>query len=60
MSKLIIEYLNNQTIKQDVTGFDISVTNDFIQIKKAEDRMSYIPLCNIKQLTIEGHNKVIQ
>lgn len=58
MSKLTIKYMDNSIIKKNVTGADTSVTNHFLEIKTVDKRTEYIPLCNIKEIEIEGANKI--
>lgn len=59
MSKLIINFLNRQTEKYNTTGYDLKVTNSFITWGHDTGRV-YIPLCNIKDVKIEGYLKIIK
>lgn len=59
MSKLIINFLNGQIEKYDTTGYDLKVTNSFITWGYDTKRV-YIPLCNIKDIEIEGYLKKIK
>lgn len=58
MSKLEIKYMDNSRNRRDITGIDISVKNDFLQIQIANDEIHYIPLCNIKEIGIKGANQI--
>lgn len=58
MSKLSIKYTDNSIIKKDVTGVETSVTNHFLKIKITDKRIQYIPLCNIKEIEIDGINDI--
>ena len=59
MSKLTIRYMDRQKDVINVTGYDIAVSPHFLKIRKKEDEILYIPLCVIKNLTIEGY-KIIK
>lgn len=56
MSKLTINYLNNQTDEYDITGITVNVMEKFICINKPNK--IYIPLCNIKSIEIKGSNEI--
>ena len=58
MSKLIVNYMDKQKETIDVTGYDIAVSPHFLKIRKREDAILHIPLCVIKNFTIEGHKAI--
>lgn len=58
MSKLIIKYNDERNNKRDITGVTIKTTPHFLKLEYKEDNVHYIPLCNIKEFIIEGHNTV--
>lgn len=58
MSKLIIKYIDERNNTRDITGVDITVTNSFLELTVKEDEKHYIPLCNIKEFVIDGHNNL--
>lgn len=58
MSKLTIKYIDERNNIRDVTGVDIKVTNSFLELTVKEDEKHYIPLCNIKEFVIDGHNNL--
>lgn len=55
MSLMIIEYLNKQKEKYDITGMTVKVMEKFINI---EEEQLYIPLCNVKSIKIKGTNQI--
>lgn len=58
MSKLTIKYIDERSNTRDITGVDIKVTNSFLELTVKEDEKHYIPLCNIKEFVIDGHNSL--
>lgn len=58
MSKLIINYMDRQKDTIDVTGYDIAVSPHFLKIRKKGDEILHIPLCVIKNFTIEGYKAI--
>lgn len=58
MSQLIIKYMDERNNKRDVTGIDIKITNSMLELKVNETEKHYIPLCNIKEFIIKGHNEL--
>lgn len=58
MSKLVIKYINNSKNKRNITGQKIKIKDEFIEIHTKENEIHYIPLMNVKEFCIEGHNKL--
>ena len=58
MSQLIVKYMDERNNKRDITGVDIKITNSMLELKVNEIEKHYIPLCNIKEFIIKGHNEL--
>ena len=58
MSELIIEYNNGMINKKNTTGINITIAHNCLQLQEQEDVLCCIPLCNIKEFTIKGYNKI--
>ena len=50
--------MDERNNKRDITGIDIKITNSMIELKVNETEKHYIPLCNIKEFIIKGHNEL--
>ncbi len=58
MSYITIEYLDNSVQTINTTAIDISATSKFLKIKMTDVEIHYIPLCNIKDIIIDGYNTI--
>lgn len=58
MSKMHIKYMDNSMNTRDVTALTIEIKQNTIKIIIAENNIHYIPLCNVKEFSINGHNKI--
>lgn len=58
MSKINIKYMDNSMNTRDITASTIEIKQNTMKIVVAEHNIHYIPLCNIKEFSIDGYNKI--
>ena len=58
MSKLVIKYMNNSKNERDITGINVIISDEFLEIHFSKDRIHYIPLANVKEFYIKGYNQL--
>ena len=58
MSELIIKYDNGMISEKNITGVNITIAHNCLQLQEQKNILCCIPLCNIKEFTIKGYNKI--
>lgn len=60
MSYITIKYMDNTVETINTTAINISATNKFLKLKITDVKVHFIPLCNIKNIEINGMYKTIK